>query len=465
MNRRITATVAAAVLAATAVGLGASATAGAGGRSPAGALESRGPITIWLSNNAAELEWGTAMVEAWNAEHPDEEITAQEIPAGRTSEEVIGAAITAGNAPCLIFNTAPAAVPQFQRQGGLVSLDSFADGADYVAERSGDRAEQYRSSDGGLYQMPWKANPVMIIYNKAVFEEAGLDPDNPPLATYDEFLATAQTLVDEGGVQAAIWPSPAGEFFQPWFDFYPMYIAQSGLSLVEDGQATFASEDGFAVAEFWRSLYDSGLTPREAYPADAFADGQFVRAAGVVRLIDFAWLSAALSGLPAVLKKMSKLEMEALRNSDEGRRMSKSELQRRSQENQVAISRVEEMKADELGEVVTRLYGDVVRVKIRPSPDQPAAVLVGSAYARHFYDSPAALSQKYSIEIDAGWTVLGQLNVPNPSAQAMPIPTGNRMEDAFEQIALLMNNAFKLSSAPVFPAISFTPIAIYRASR
>ena len=30
-----------------------------------------------------------------------------------------------------------------------------------------------------------------------------------------------------------------------------------------------------------------------------------------------------------------------------------------------------------------------------------AAVLVGSAYARHFYDSPAALSQKYGIEIDA----------------------------------------------------------------
>ena len=105
--------------------------------------------------------------------------------------------------------------------------------------------------------MPWKANPVMIFYNRAVFEEAGLDPDNPPLATYDEFLATAQTLVDEGGVQAAIWPSPNAEFFQSWFDFYPLYIAQSGQSLVEDGQATFASEDGFAVADFWRSLYDA----------------------------------------------------------------------------------------------------------------------------------------------------------------------------------------------------------------
>jgi hypothetical protein len=198
---------------------------------------------------------------------------------------------------------------------------------------------------------------------------------------------------------------------------------------------------------------------------DTFSDGQFVRASGVVRLIDFAWLSAALGGLPAVLKKMSKLEMEALRNSEEGRRMSKTELQRRSQENQVAISRVEEMKADELGDVVRKLYGNIVRVKVRPSKEVPDAVLIGSAYVEHFYDTPAALSQKYGVEIDAGWTVLGQLNVPNPAAQATPIPTGNRMEDSFEQIALLMNNAFRLANAPAFPAVSFTPIAIYRTTR
>jgi hypothetical protein len=195
---------------------------------------------------------------------------------------------------------------------------------------------------------------------------------------------------------------------------------------------------------------------------DAFTDGQIFRATGVVRLLDFAWLSAALAGLPAVLKKMSKLEMEALRNSDEGRRMSKSALQQRSQENMVAISKVEEMKADELGEVVRKLYGDVVRVKVRPSSEQPNAVLVGSAYTGFFHDSPGAMSQKYGVEIDAKWTVLGQLNVPNPAASALPIPTGNRMEDSFEQIALLMNNAFKLANAPTFPSISFTPFAIYR---
>ncbi len=251
-------------------------TASCGGDDDGGggdAATGRGPITVWLSNNAEEKAWGEAMVAAWNTEHADEQVTAQEIPAGSTSEEVIGAAITAGNAPCLVFNTAPAAVPQFQRQGGLVALDDFEGAGEYVSARTGERAEQYRSTDGKLYQMPWKANPVMIFYNKEMFAAAGLDPENPPLSTHDEFLETSRTLVSSGGAQAAIWPSPASQFFQPWFDFYPLYIAESGNQLVADGKATFASDAGFAVAEFWATLYEEGLAPREEHTGDSFGDG------------------------------------------------------------------------------------------------------------------------------------------------------------------------------------------------
>ena len=119
-----------------------------------------------------------------------------------------------------MFNTAPAAVPQFQKQGGLVALDSFPDGASYTSERVGARAEQYKSPDGKFYQLPWKTNPVQIFYNKKVFAKAGLDTDAPPLGTYQEFLATAKTVVDKGGVQAAIWPAPSSEFFQSWKEPY-----------------------------------------------------------------------------------------------------------------------------------------------------------------------------------------------------------------------------------------------------
>jgi multiple sugar transport system substrate-binding protein len=91
---------------------------GGGGESADQAAQAKGPIKIWYSNNEDEVKWGKAVVAAWNQAHPDEQVTAEEIPAGKSSEEVIGASITAGNTPCLIFNTAPAAVPQFQKQGG-----------------------------------------------------------------------------------------------------------------------------------------------------------------------------------------------------------------------------------------------------------------------------------------------------------------------------------------------------------
>ena len=207
---------------------------------------------MWLSNNPEEIAWGKAMVKEWNAEHSDQKITAQEIPAGKTSEEVIGAAITAGNAPCLVFNTSPAAVPQFQKQGGLVALDDFEGGKSYVEERSGEQAEQYKSPDGKFYQIPWKQNPVMIFYNKDMFKKAGLDPENPPLKTYDEFLATSKKLVDSKAAPAAIHPSPSSEFFQSWFDFYPLYAAESGgKQTIEDGKATFNDPAGKDVWNFW----------------------------------------------------------------------------------------------------------------------------------------------------------------------------------------------------------------------
>src|SRR3954469_8289685 len=133
---------------------------GSGGGDATKANAASGPITIWLSNNQEELAWGKAMVDAWNTAHADQKITAQEIPAGKSSEEVIGAAITAGNAPRLIFNTSPASVSQFQKQGGLVALDSFPDGKSYIESRTGKAAEQYKSTDGKYYQLPWKENPV-----------------------------------------------------------------------------------------------------------------------------------------------------------------------------------------------------------------------------------------------------------------------------------------------------------------
>lgn len=233
----------------------------------------KGPINIWYSNNEQEVRWGESVVEAWNDEHPDEQISAEEIPAGNSSEDVISAAITAGTTPCLVYNTAPAGVAAFQKQGGLVNLSTtFEDGESYLTGRSGDGADGFRSPDGDLYQLPWKTNPFMLYYNKTLFAEAGLDPENPILATYDDVLAAGKALTTEGGAEFALYPPSTSEYTNALFDFYPLFLANSGgTQLVSDGEAKFTSDEAYETLEFWKTVYADGLSSPEAYPGDMWA--------------------------------------------------------------------------------------------------------------------------------------------------------------------------------------------------
>lgn len=265
------------MLAALALPLAACA-AGETGGAAEGDLTS-GPIKIWYSTNEQEIAWGEAVVEAWNAENPDQQVTAEAIPSGKSSEDAIGAAITAGNTPCLVYNTAPAAVPAFQKQGGLVNISqTFEDGESFITERSGDAADGFRSPDGDLYQVPWKANPFMLYYNKDAFEAAGLDPENPELSTYEDVLAAAAAIQDADSADFAIYPPASSDYTNALFDFYPFYLANSGgTQLVSDGAATFTSAEGMETLEFWKTLYAEGYSSAEAYSGDAwagpFADG------------------------------------------------------------------------------------------------------------------------------------------------------------------------------------------------
>ncbi|MFJ2367800.1 ABC transporter substrate-binding protein [Microbacterium sp. NPDC087665] len=273
--KRYAGVVALAALALPLAACGSTAEAGA----PDGGELTSGPITIWYSTNEQEIAWAEDVVEAWNADHPDEQVTAAAIPSGKSSEDAIGAAITAGNTPCLVYNTAPAAVPAFQKQGGLVNISTtFDDGESFITERSGDAADGFRSPDGDLYQVPWKANPFMLYYNKDVFAAAGLDPENPELATYDDVLTAAAAIKESGAADFVLYPPASGDYTNSLFDFYPFFLANSGgTQLVSDGAAAFTSEEGLETLEFWKTLYAEGYSSAEAYSGDAwagpFADG------------------------------------------------------------------------------------------------------------------------------------------------------------------------------------------------
>jgi multiple sugar transport system substrate-binding protein len=114
----------------------------------------------------------------------------------------------------------------------------------------------------------------MIFYNKKIFAKAGIDTAKPPLGTYADFLATAKKVVSSGAAKYAIYPAPSSEFYQSWFDFYPLYAAEtSGKQLVVDKKATFNTPEGQAVAAFWKQLYSGKLAGTETYNGDSFAAG------------------------------------------------------------------------------------------------------------------------------------------------------------------------------------------------
>ncbi|MFT8357302.1 MAG: extracellular solute-binding protein, partial [Bifidobacterium aquikefiri] len=246
---------------------------GSGGSASSADTKAQGPIKVWFSNNEQELAWGKTVVAAWNSKHPDQKVTAQEILSASSSEEAITAAITAGTSPCLVYNISSSSVPGWVRQGGLVDLSKISDGNSYIETRSGDASNSYKTN-GDYYQLPWKSNPVMIIYNKAIFKKAGINPENPGMNTYKGFLAAAKKIVSSGASKSAIWPAPTNEFYQPWNDFYPLYLAEtSGTPLIKDEKATFDSEAGRDVTQFWKSIYEDGLAPTEKAADDAMAQG------------------------------------------------------------------------------------------------------------------------------------------------------------------------------------------------
>ena len=246
-----------------------------GGGSGSEATTATGPIKIWFSNNEEEIAWGKAMVSAWNAANPDQKITAQEIPAGKTSEEVIGAAITAGTAPCLVFNTSPAAVPQFQKQGGLVDLTASRTARPTSRTRTGDGAAAVQVDRRQLLPAALEVEPGDDLLQQGPVREGRARPGEP--AALDLRRVPRDRAEDRRheGRRSRDLPAPTSEFFQSWFDFYPLYAAETGgKQLVEDGKATFDSPEGKAVAEFWKSIYAEGLRQQGEVQGDSFADGK-----------------------------------------------------------------------------------------------------------------------------------------------------------------------------------------------
>jgi multiple sugar transport system substrate-binding protein len=124
------------------------------------------------------------------------------------------------------------------------------------------------SNDGQLYAIPQSIAVDGLMYNKRMFEEAGLDPNKPP-ATWEEFRAYAEKLTKAPEQYAyAIFGAKSGSSARRWLrvfwdagcEFISRDFKRAAFLDKDECIEAFAREINFAIVD--------GFTPPGATTAD-----------------------------------------------------------------------------------------------------------------------------------------------------------------------------------------------------
>jgi len=150
--------------------------------------------------------------------------------------------------------------------------------------------------DGKLQSMPFNNSNAIMYYNRTAFEEAGLDPDDPP-TTVGEIRDYSETLVEEGVTEFGItWPNHVW-FVEHWYsvDGQLLFDAENG----HDGTpSTMLTDNATArsMYEWWRSMAEDGLYSNPGIEAWGEATSTFLNQDAAMLLTSTAFVTGARDG-------------------------------------------------------------------------------------------------------------------------------------------------------------------------
>lgn len=223
-------------------------------------------LLFWCSNNPREINYCTQQTTTWNNQHPSNSIHIQPVPEGQSSEEVILAAVVGKTTPDIYANMWQGNVEMYARAGSLIALDTLQGFMQFIKERCDSAViKEITSVDGHIYQVPWKVNPFMTIYNKDLFTKNGIT-DEPE--TYSAYLHDAEIFKQNNKNDAAHkwfgYTAVKEIWYERLFSFYPLYLAASnGAPLIENNKAAFNNKYSVEVFRFLQTIYANNYFTKE----------------------------------------------------------------------------------------------------------------------------------------------------------------------------------------------------------
>jgi ABC-type glycerol-3-phosphate transport system substrate-binding protein len=231
-------------------------------------------LTLWHAYGGAFGEQFETLVDAFNQAHPDIHVQPSYGGSLWTMRDKLFTAVSGGAAPDL------AQIDQFwsselAEAGAIVRIEDWFGGFDRddVWPLAWDTA----TYNGEIWSMPFSLSNIVLYYNRALFRDADLDPDDPP-ATWERLAATAAALTadtdgdgqtDRWGLSFPLRASQGVVYY--WFAF----LWQAGGEIFSEDFAAsrFQEMPGVAALAFWQSMVEAGSIPL-APPEDGFEKGQ-----------------------------------------------------------------------------------------------------------------------------------------------------------------------------------------------
>lgn len=168
----------------------------AGAQRPAAAEQ----VTISVSNLPPTTESGAreaflARVAEFEELNPNIDIE----PSEYEWEVATFAAQLAGGTMPTVFQMAFTDTTGVVERGQVADITAEVEALPYAADFNPNVLRVAQDAEGNIYGVPITAYGIGLQYNRALFEEAGLDPDAPP-TTWEEVRAAAKAISDTTGM-------------------------------------------------------------------------------------------------------------------------------------------------------------------------------------------------------------------------------------------------------------------------
>ncbi|MEM6447373.1 MAG: sugar ABC transporter substrate-binding protein [Cyanobacteria bacterium P01_D01_bin.123] len=213
-------------------------------------------ITFWTMQLKPTFDdYMTELIAEFEQQNPDTRIEWVDVPWGEMENKIL-TAIAANSGPDVV-NLNPQFATKLAEKGALVDVETQLTPEQkaayfpniWKANRLGDVT----------FALPWYVATDITIYNRQIFEQAGLDPDNPP-KTYEDLAEVAAQIKQNTGKYAFMLTMDGGQVLES--------MVQMGMTLVTpDGKAGFDNEAGRAAFQYWVDLFQQELLPREMLTA------------------------------------------------------------------------------------------------------------------------------------------------------------------------------------------------------